>query len=186
MGEEDRAFYSLFIAHRDAGLEPSEAFPLGLAGKRFTFGSNSSTSGRLMPEAFILERTGKTAEQFFTSPPGFSGSHDKTAELVAGGQVEAGVLNYEVYDRRVKEGKLDPEVVRVIWKTPTFADYHMVAHPDLEKLFGAGTTARLKEALLAMDDPALLAAFGRCRMIPASAGDFDGIRTVAEKLGMLR
>jgi phosphonate transport system substrate-binding protein len=32
-------------------------FPQGIAGKSFTFGSKSSTSGRLMPEFFIREAT---------------------------------------------------------------------------------------------------------------------------------
>lgn len=185
-GEIDPNFYSYFIANKDSGLEPGDEFPLDIKDKRFTFGSQSSTSGRLMPEFFLMTASGKSAMEFFTNPPAFSGSHPKTAEMVESGQYDAGVLNYQVYDARVAEGKTDPAVCRVIWKTPTFADYNMTAHPDLETLFGAGTTDKLQQALLDLDDEQLLAAFGRKKLIKASNDDFEGIRKVAEKLDMLR
>ena len=44
-GAEDPNFYSYFIAHRDTGIERSDAFPGAIAGRRFTFGSMGSTSG---------------------------------------------------------------------------------------------------------------------------------------------
>lgn len=185
-GEEDPRYFSYFIAHRDTGLEPSEEFPNAIAGLRFTFGSESSTSGRLMPEYFIRQSTGVSPEELFQGPVGFSGSHDKTAELVESGQYQVGVLNFKVYDRRVAEGRTDPEVARVIWKTPTYADYNWTAHPLLEQTFGEGFTARLQEALVSIDDPALLSALPRTRLIEASNEDFESIREVALELGMLR
>ncbi len=185
-GEEDAEFYSYFVAHRDSGLERSDAFPAGLAGLTFTFGSESSTSGRLMPEAFLLEHTGKAPKDFFEKQPGFSGSHDKTAELVESGQFQAGVLNYAVYEKRVAAGKTDPDVCRVIWKTPAYADYNFTAHPDLEELFGAGFTEKLAAALIGMTDEKLLGAFPRKRLIAATDAEFEGVRKVAESLGMVR
>ena len=130
-GAEDPNFYSYFIAHADAGLVPGDGFPTAMAGKRFTFGSMGSTSGRLMPEAFIREHTGKESQDFFASVS-FSGSHDKTVELVGSGQFEVGAVNYKVYDRRVAEGETDPSVVQIIWKTPGYADYNFTAHPELD------------------------------------------------------
>jgi phosphonate transport system substrate-binding protein len=185
-GAEDPEFYSYFVAHRDTGLERSDAFPEAISGLSFTFGSPSSTSGRLMPEFFIMERTGKPAEEFFEQTPAFSKSHDQTAELVQNGTYQAGVLNYQVYERRVREGSTDPEVCRVVWKTPTYADYNITVHPDVDELFGAGTIGKLQKALIEMDDPALLAAFGRKKLIAASDEEFAGIREVALKLDMLR
>ena len=60
-GEEDVEFVTYFIAHASTGLrekkpcacsgeDAESAFPAGIAGKTFTFGSKGSTSGRLMPE----------------------------------------------------------------------------------------------------------------------------------------
>lgn len=185
-GDSDPNYYSYFIAHKDTGLKLEDQLPKDIGKYKFTFGSESSTSGRLMPEYFLRELTGKAPRELFVSPPGFSGSHDKTAELVESGQYALGVLNYKVYDRRVKEGKTNPEVCRVIWKTPTYTDYNWTAHPDLETTFGTGFTARLQNVLLAIDDPQLLAALPREKLIAARDEDYDRIREVAVQLGMLR
>lgn len=185
-GEADPDYYSYVIANAATGLEPGDAFPAALADLTFTFGSESSTSGRLMPEHFIKQATGKSPAEFFRRPFGFSGSHDKTCELVEAGRFEAGVVNYKVYDKRVAAGTTDPAVCRVVWRTPAYADYNFTAHPDLERVYGAGFTDRLQAALVAIDDPALLAALPRERLIPATNEEFAGIEAVARDLGMLR
>ena len=117
---------------------------------------------------------------------GFSGSHDKTVALVESGRYQAGVVNYKVYDRRVAEGTTDPEVVKVIWRTPFYADYNFTAHPDLETVFGAGFTDRLQQALIGITDAELLSALPREALIPAHNDEFEGIAAVARELGMSR
>lgn len=185
-GDTDPRFFSYFIAHRDTGLERGSDFPLGMEGRRFTFGSRSSTSGRLMPEFFIRERTGRGAEAFFDALVGFSGSHDRTIELVRSGQYEIGAVNYQVFDRQVAAGRVDPDVVRIIWQTPMYADYNWTAHPILDTLFGQGFIDRLQQTLVAIDDPVMLSALPRRRLVAASNEDFEGIRVVAEALDMVR
>lgn len=185
-GDTDPQYYSYFIANRSTGLTKKDEFPLEIGRFKFTFGSESSTSGRLMPEFFIRENTGKAPAEFFSSPVGFSGSHDKTAELVESGQYEAGVLNYLVYERRVQEGTTHPEVARVIWQTPAYVDYHWVAHPRLEQVFGEGFTGKVQQALIGITDSSLLTALPRERLIPAADQDYEQLRKVAEQLGMLR
>lgn len=186
-GAEDREYYSYFIAHVSTGLEPSPEFPEEIATFPFVFGSESSTSGRLMPEYFIRKHTGKSPKEFFAQPFGFSGSHPKTAELVAAGnRVKVGVINYKTYDTMVAEGAIDPHVCRVIWRTPHYADYNFTAHPNIDRLFGEGTIARMTQALVAMDDPGLLAAFQRSSLIRADDEDFSEIVAVARSLAMLR
>ncbi len=185
-GEEDPSFYSYFIAHKETGLTRSEEFPAAIAGLKFTFGAQDSTSGRLMPEHFLRMATGRTMQEFFTTPPAFSQNHDQTAELVQAGQFQAGVLNYAVYEKRVKEGRTDPEVCRIIWKTPPYPDYNFTAHPSLDRDFGAGFMDRLQKALLEMTDPVLLSAFPRKRLIAATNEQFEPIAKVAAGLGFLR
>lgn len=185
-GEVDPQYYSYFIANKSTGLERSDDFPAAIADLTFTFGSESSTSGRLMPEFFIHENTGKNPSEFFTQPFGFSGSHDKTCELVEAGRFQAGVVNYVVYDKRVAAGELDPEICRVIWKTPTFADYNFTAHPALETRFGAGFTQKLQDTLCSIEDEHLLSALPRKKLIPARDEEFAGIAAVARELGMVR
>jgi phosphonate transport system substrate-binding protein len=184
-GAEDPEFYTYFVAHKDAGIDRSDAFPAAIAGRRLIFGSMGSTSGRLMPEYFIRMNTGQSPREYF-SAISFSGSHDRTAELVASGQYEIGVLNYQVYERRVAEGTTDPSVVKIIWKTPVYPDYNFTAHPDLETIYGAGFTDRLQQILIEMDDPELLSAFPRSALIRASNSDFDAIHELALELDFIR
>ena len=185
-GVEDPEYYSYFIAHMDTGLTERPDFPQTISSLTFTFGSESSTSGRLMPEYFIRQNSGKGLMEFFQQPVGYSGSHDKTAELVEAGRFQVGVLNYKIYEKRVADGATDPNVVRIIWKTPTFADYNWTAHPSADELFGVGFIDRLAQVLISIDDPALLTALPRTRLIPARNEDFEKLRAVAEALGMVR
>ena len=185
-GDTDPKFVSYFIAHKDAPIQPSGSFPAEFGKLSFTFGPASSTSGRLMPEYFIRQNTGKGPKEFFGREPSFSEGHDKTIELVETGKVQAGVVNFEVYDKRVAERKTDPNVVRVIWKTPQYPDYNFTAHPSLEKEFGPGFTDKLQAALIAIDDPKLLSAFPRKKLIKASNEDYKETEAVARELGFLR
>lgn len=185
-GGVDPQYYSYFVANRDTDLSESEKFPEEIARYNFTFGSDQSTSGRLMPEFFIRQNTGKAPQDFFQKRVGFSGSHDKTLELVSSGQYQVGVVNYKVYDERVEQKRIDPDVVRVIWRTPHYADYNWTIRPDLDQTYGDGFSQRLVEALIGIEDPALLSALPRDRLIPASNDHYDAIRDVAMELGMIR
>jgi len=186
-GEEDPKYKSYFIAHASTGIEKSDEFPMAIADVPFTFGSQSSTSGCLMPQYFIRQNTGKSPDDFFRQGFAFSGKHDLTARQVAEGtKIKAGVLSFTTYDKMVKDGGIDPEVCRVIWVTPEYADYNFTAHPDIDAIHGAGTIDRIQKALLEMDDPKLLGAFHRKKLIEAKNEDFAAIVEVAKQLGMLR
>jgi phosphonate transport system substrate-binding protein len=188
-GDIDPAFVAYIIADADAGIEPSAAFPKQIGELNFTFGEPQSTSGRLMPQYFIEKETGMPITQFFRKNPvpSFSTGHDDTCVRVAG-DFQAGVVNSSVYDKRVAEGKTDPNALKVIWKTPPFADYNWTAHPDLEKHYGAGFTDKLQKALIDMTtkSPKLLEVFPRKAMIPAKNEDYEGIKKVAADLGFLK
>lgn len=184
-GKVDPQYVSYFIAHKDSGIEPGESFP-DLAGKKFTFGPRGSTSGRLMPTFFIQEFSGKTPEELFGSFD-FSTGHDNTAERVASGAFDAGAMSYKTYDRMVAEGKIDPAVCVKVWTTPTYADYNWTAHPELEKRYGAGFTARLQETLVSITDPTLLKALQREEgMMTAKNEDFVSIHETMVALDMFR
>src|SRR5262249_45333662 len=122
----DAAFQTVFIANTSARLKPfSEVNDLQqLKGHSFTFGSSISTSGRLMPEYYL--KLAGVKETDFKGPVYFSGSHDATLGLVQSGKYEAGALNSQVWNSRVKAGDVDPAKVVMLWKTPPFSDYHWV------------------------------------------------------------
>jgi phosphonate transport system substrate-binding protein len=181
----DANFHSVFVASRDSGIGKLDGVRdlSALRGKRFTFGSESSTSGRLMPELF-LRRAGVT-EDDFRGKPGFSGSHDRTIALVASGSYDAGALNAQVWRDRVAEGEVDTSKVRVVLRTPAYHDYLWVGRPDLDERFGRGFSDRLRDTLIGMDDPEVLERFGAERFIPVGPRDHDQVRAIARELGLL-
>lgn len=181
-GEADLAFKSYFIANTSTGLTKSEEFPAAIKDLKFTYGSQNSTSGCIMPTHFLMEASGKTPQDFFTQDFGFSGSHDKTAELVNAGTFEVGALNFKTYEKGIASGKLDKEKCVVIWETPTYADYNMTAHPILDEQFGEGFIAKLQKALVECDDEAALAALKREKLVAVENTTFDGIASVMAKV----
>jgi phosphonate transport system substrate-binding protein len=184
-GAEDVAFKSLVIVNNQTGLKPSKDFPREIAGKSFTFGARASTSGRLMPEYFIRKGfDGRNPEEVF-SRVGFSGDHSRTIQLVQSGAYEVGVLDYTVWELDNKAGKVDASKVSVIWETPTFQDYHWTVRGDVDKVFGTGFKEKLRTTLIAIDDPQILALFGRSKFIPAKNSDYKAIEEVAKTSNLL-
>ncbi|MFL5104599.1 MAG: putative selenate ABC transporter substrate-binding protein [Xanthobacteraceae bacterium] len=184
-GAEDVAFRSFIIANSKTGLTASQEFPKAIAGKSFTFGSRASTSGRLMPEYFIRKEFGGRAPDEIFSRVGFSGDHSRTIQLVQSGAFEIGVLDYTVWDLDSKAGKVEPSQVQVIWESPTYPDYQWTVRGDVDQRYGAGFKEKLRAALLAIDDPAILAQFARSRFIPAKNSDYAPIEEVAKVSNLL-
>jgi len=181
-GKEDLQFKSYFIANTSTNLTKSDSFPTAIADLKFTYGSQNSTSGCIMPTSFIMQNTEKSPQDFFKQPFAFSGSHDKTLEQVANGTFQAGALNYTTYDKAVAAGKIDPKDCVVIWETPTYADYNMTAHPILDKQFGEGFTAKLQDALVNCKDEAVLKALGRTELVKVENKTFSGIADVMKQV----
>jgi phosphonate transport system substrate-binding protein len=183
-GAEDVAFKSFFIANVKTGLKPSKQFPREIAGKSFTFGSRASTSGRLMPEYYLRQEFGRGPDEIF-SRVGFSGDHSRTIQLVQSGAFEAGVLDFTVWELENKAGKIDPSQAIVVWETPTYPDYQWTVRADVDKIYGAGFKEKLRTALLAIDDPAILGQFARSKFIPAKNADYAPIEEVSRATNLL-
>lgn len=183
-GLEDPSFKSYIIANSTTGLKAADALPAEVSDKTFTFGSKSSTSGRLMPEFFLREHYAKLPEDTFKRV-GFSGDHSRTIALVQSGAYDLGAVNYKVWERELAEGKVDPTKVAVIWTTPGYPDYQWTLRAELDARFGEGFSASVKQALLGMKDEKLLQAFPRASFIPASNADYAPIEAVGESIGLL-
>ena len=183
-GKKDPFFETFFIAHKSTGLKPSKAFPKGIAGRTFTFGSKGSTSGRLMPEFHIRTAFGKLPNKIFKKV-GFSGNHSRTIALVQSGAYEVGAVNYKVWNREVKSGKVDTSKVSLIWKTPPYPDYQWTIRGDVNKQFGKGFGKKVQNSLLSMNDPDLLKSFPRAGFISATNSDYAPIKETAKKIGLI-
>jgi phosphonate transport system substrate-binding protein len=183
-GFEDQAFVTYFIAHSSTGLKESAEFPKEIAGKVFTFGSKGSTSGRLMPEFYIRQNLGTSPDKAFKTV-GFSDNHSRTIQLVQSGAYEVGVVNFKVWDEELKDGKIDPSKVSVIWKTPSYPDYQWTIRGDVDERFGVDFKKHVTDALLNMKDADLLASFPRQSFIPASNDLYQPIEDVAKEIKLL-
>jgi phosphonate transport system substrate-binding protein len=188
----DAEFTSVFIANGASGLRTFTSADqlVELKGRRLAFGSESSTSGRLMPQYFMGEN-GVKPDDLAGGGPGFSGSHDATIAVVQSGAYEVGALNEQVWRSNVKDGRVDPDKVTVIWRTPPYVDYHWVVRPDLDARFGDGFTDNLQSTLLELsaeteNGAAILELFGAERFIPAEDDDYVMIETVGRQLGKIR
>jgi phosphonate transport system substrate-binding protein len=180
----DERFLSVFIVGSKVDAES-----LGdLKGLTFTFGSESSTSGHLMPRHFLV-RAGIDADRDFRGLPNFSGSHDKTWKLVESGAYQAGALSEAVWSKAVEQGRADLTKVRLLQTTEPYHDYNWTARPDLDATFGEGFTGRLREALLSMaGDPeqqGLLEAFQTDSFIATTNENYRAIEDVARRLGII-
>ena len=179
----DTAFHSKFIVQSGLEVDSLE----DLTELTFTFGSESSTSGHLMPRHFLIE-AGVDPKTGFKGLANFSGSHDKTWALVESGAFQAGVLNEAVWDKAVEEGRVDTSKVREFFVTPAYFDYNWTARGDLDEEFGVGFAKKVQDVLLAMDGDAqdVLDLFSTDSFIASNNDNYQVIQDVAESLGIIQ
>jgi phosphonate transport system substrate-binding protein len=180
----DEQFHCVFIANKATGITDLA----GLKGHTFTFGSESSTSGRLMPQYF-LEQAGVKLDDF-KGKSGFSGSHDKTIKLVAAGAFDAGALNEQVWKQYVKKGAPELQQVTLISTSPPFHDYHWVLHPSVAERYGADFPDKIKAALQKLDatnpqHKQVLELFGATRFITTDDGNYREIENIGKQIGLI-
>lgn len=178
---EDEKFTSKFIASATSSIKDLS----GLKGRNFTFGSVSSTSGHLMPRYFLLEN-GIDPEKDFRRVA-FSGAHDATALQVESGRVDAGALNASVWEKLVREKRVDTNKVKVIWTTPPYYDYNWTVRGDLDPAI----VEKLTAAFIKLDakNPAhkeLLDLQRASKFVPTRPENYQGIEQAARSAGLLK
>jgi phosphonate transport system substrate-binding protein len=178
--EEDEKFRSVFITS-----DPSIKTLADLKGKNVSFGSQSSTSGHLMPRSFLLQANIDPDKDF--KRVAYSGAHDATIAAVAAGKVEAGALNISVWEKFVADGKVDTTKVRVFYTTPGFYDYNWTVHADMP----VAQREKLIKAFLSLDKSTaegkeILELQRATRFIQTKAENYKGIEQAARSAGLLK
>ena len=178
--EEDQKFQSVFVTTNKSITKLED-----LKGKNFTFGSESSTSGHLMPRFYLL--AAHINPDVDMKRIAFSGAHDATVAAVAGGKVDAGALNISVWEKLVSEGKVDPKVVRVFYTTPGYYDYNWSVRSDMNPV----VRQKLTDAFLALNkdnpqDKEILDLQRTTRFIPTKAENYTSIESAARNAGLLK
>jgi phosphonate transport system substrate-binding protein len=177
--EEDEKFRSVFITSDPAIKQLSD-----LKGKDVSFGSQSSTSGHLMPRSFLLQAGVDPDKDFHRVA--YSGAHDATIAAVAAGKVQAGALNISVWEKFVAEQRVDTSKVSVFFTTPPYYDYNWTVHADMP----AALRETLTQALLSLSrsEPVgkeILELQRATRFVPSKADNYKGIEQAARSAGLL-
>jgi phosphonate transport system substrate-binding protein len=176
---EDEVFKSVFIT-----ADPSIKTLADLKGKDVSFGSQSSTSGHLMPRSFLLQGGVDPDKDF--KRVAFSGAHDATIAAVASGKVQAGALNASVWDKFVTEKKVDTDKVKVFFTTPPYYDYNWTVHADMpvalrEKIAKAFTDLSRDTA----EGKEILELQRATKFVPSKVENYKGIEAAAKNAGLL-
>lgn len=178
--EEDTRFQSVFIAKTNSGIKALA----DMKGKQVSFGSQSSTSGHLMPRSFLLQ-AGLTPEKDFRRVA-YSGAHDATIASVVSGKVDAAALDITVWRKFVSENKVDTKDVDVFYTTPAYFNYNWSVHADMP----AALQERVRKALLDLNpaDPVhaeILRLNRATRYVPTAPENYKGLETAARSAGLL-
>lgn len=176
---EDEKFRSVFIT-----ADPAIQQLADLKGKDVSFGSQSSTSGHLMPRSFLLQ-AGVNPEKDFKRVA-YSGAHDATIAAVASGKVQAGALNISVWDKFVADKKVDTAKVRAFYTTPTYYDYNWTVHADMP----AALREKIAKAFLDLspasaEGKAILELQRATRFVPTQIDNYKGIEAAARSAELL-
>ena len=188
----DKRFRSVFIVNKKINLKTT--YNLNdlklLKGLRFTFGSENSTSGRLMPEYF-LNNAEVQIKDFRGGRAGYSGSHDATIALVNSGSFDAGVLNKQIWERNLDANPKRTKNVKVFFTTPEYRDYHWLVQGDLDSKIFKGCTNKIKGFFLSLDKnnsshKQILLMFNAEKFIDSDASQYKEIESIARKLKKIK
>lgn len=179
--EEDTQFRSVFITQTNSGIKQLS----DLKGKQVSFGSQSSTSGHLMPRSFLLQ-AGIDPDKDFKRVA-YSGAHDATIASVVSGRVDAAALDITVWRKFVDEKKVDTSKVNVFYTTPPYFNYNWSVHADMP----AAQRERITQALLAlsMDTPEgkeILTLNRATKYIPTKADNYKGLEAAGRSAGLIK
>jgi len=178
--EEDTKFQSVFIAKTDSGIKTLA----DMKGKQVSFGSQSSTSGHLMPRSNLLA-AGINPEKDFRRIA-YSGAHDAAIASVVSGKVDAAALDITVWRKFVAENKVDTKAVDVFFTTPPFFNYNWSVHADMP----AALREKVTKALLDLDPATpegkeILQLNRASRYIPTQPENYKGLEAAGRSAGLI-
>jgi len=179
--EEDTSFRSVFITQTNSGIKRLT----DLKGKQVSFGSQSSTSGHLMPRSFLLE-AGIDPDKDFKRVA-YSGAHDATIAAVVSGRVDAAALDITVWRKFVSENKVDTTKVDVFYTTPPYFNYNWSVHADMPASLREKITAALLN--LNMNNPEgkeILTLNRATKYIPTKPENYKGLENAGRSAGLIR
>ena len=179
--EEDAQFRSVFITNTDSGIKTLA----DLKGKQVSFGSQSSTSGHLMPRSFLLQAKLDPEKDF--KRVAYSGAHDATIASVVSGRVDAAALDITVWRKFVEDKKVDTAKTNVFFTTPPYYNYNWSVHADMPTAMRERITKALLD--LSMDTPEgkeILTLNRATKYIATRAENYKDLEAAGRSAGLIK
>ncbi len=172
----DTRFTSYFIVKGDDDSDTLRDFQ----GETFSFAARLSTSGHLMPRAYLNDQ-GIDPENFFGDVH-YSGAHDRTVQLVCDGEVDLAAVDAQIYDAMLEAGTITTSDVRILVETPPYANYVWALHPSVPE----GDVIRIRDGFLGLsarneEDREVLTSLGASTYLPAHMAEYTKLRELARK-----
>lgn len=177
-------YQSAVVTAADSGLRSIEDLRARAGEIDFAFVDPASTSGHLIPRAF-LEAQGIDPESDFKQLI-FTMSHLNSVMTIRSGKVQAGAISLSTVNRMIEQNRLDPNALRILWTSDPIPTGPVMVRKDLPE----GTKQGIQAAYLALNDDngplmaAMRAVYRRedLQFFPAQDRDWDGLRQIAHNL----
>lgn len=103
---------SLLVVRGEAGVRDLRA----MRGSRVALSDPASTSGNLIPRREFPAAAGQPLEAFFAEQL-YAGAHDRALDALLAGKVEAAFVSSLSADEFLRDGRVGPGGLRVLWRS---------------------------------------------------------------------
>ena len=170
-------YNSLIIVHKDLGIHSFEE----VEGKKFAFVDSGSTSGYVLP--YTLFKSRHIDYETFFSETYYAGSHEQVAFDIQHKQADAGAISSTQYNNLIRDGKVQPEDMDIIWKSEDIPGSPYVASSDLDKSIQENFTIAMLN--IHSEAPTILENYDDSieRYVEVESISYNPIRNIATILG---
>jgi phosphonate transport system substrate-binding protein len=183
-------YRSIIFTNPGTGLRNMDDVKARAKGLTFCFADPASTSGHLVPRAYLTS-IGLDPKTSFKETM-FAGSHYASLLAVKGGKVDVGCSFIFGYDKLIRNKMLKPEELVILWQSDPIVEGPIVMRPDINAQF----TERVREAYLnmSMDAPAVFKAYismydparaDSMRYVRVDDSAYNGLRKIASGIDII-
>ena len=177
-------YRSIIFTNPGTGVKSMDDVKARAKSLTLCFGDPASTSGHLVPRAY-LKSIGLDPKTAFKETM-FAGSHMASVMAVKGGKVDVGCSFEYNYEKMIRQKMINPEDLIILWKSDPIVEGPIVMRPDINTQF----TERVREAYLNMptEAPAVFKAYismfdparaDSIRYIKVDDSVYNGLRKIA-------
>jgi phosphonate transport system substrate-binding protein len=183
-------YRSIIFTSPGTGLKTMDDVKMRAKGLTLCFADPASTSGHLVPRAYLTS-IGLDPKTAFKETL-FAGSHYASLLAVKGGKVDVGCSFIFGYDKLIRNKMLKPEELVILWQSDPIMESPIVMRPDINAQF----TERVRQAYLNMatEAPAVFKAYismydparaDSMRYVRVDDSVYNGLRKIASGIDII-